>query len=42
MKTTNQTLAVAWRPKCFQDVIGQEVVVSVLSRQVETKTFKND
>ena len=41
MKTTNQTLAVAWRPKCFQDVIGQEVVVSVLSRQVETKTFKN-
>lgn len=35
------TLATKWRPKCFAEVVGQETVVSILSKQIETKTFKN-
>lgn len=37
----SQTLATIYRPKCFHDIIGQDVLVSVLCRQIETKTFKN-
>lgn len=37
----NQSLAVTWRPKCLQDVVGQDVLISVLSKQIETGTFKN-
>lgn len=34
-------LALKYRPKSFAEVIGQEVIISVLSRQIATKTFKN-
>lgn len=37
----SQTLATIYRPKCFHDIVGQDVLVSVLCRQIETKTFKN-
>ena len=35
------SLATKMRPKSFADIIGQEPIVSVLSRQVATNTFKN-
>lgn len=38
---SNVTLANKWRPKCFAELVGQETVVSVLQRQIATKTFKN-
>lgn len=34
-------LALKWRPKCFAEVVGQDAVVSILSRQIATKTWKN-
>lgn len=37
-----QSLAVKWRPKCFAEVIGQNTIISILSRQVATKTFKHN
>lgn len=36
-----EILANKWRPKSFAEVVGQPVIVSILSRQIETKTFKN-
>lgn len=38
---SNITLAVKYRPKCFAEVVGQQAVVSILSKQIETHTFKN-
>lgn len=38
---SNITLAVKYRPKCFAEIVGQQAVVSILSKQVETNTFKN-
>lgn len=35
-----ESLASKWRPKSFAEVVGQPVIVSILSRQIETKTFK--
>ena len=34
-------LTLKYRPKSFAEVIGQETVVSILSRQIATKTWKN-
>ena len=36
----NQTLAVKYRPKTFDDVYGQSTIVSILKSQLETNTFK--
>lgn len=36
-----QSLNLKWRPKCFAEVIGQPAIISILSKQIETKTFKN-
>ena len=36
-----ETLSVKYRPKTFAEVVGQPVVVSVLSKQLATKTFKS-
>lgn len=38
---SNVDLALKWRPKCFAEVVGQESVISILSRQIATKTWKN-
>ena len=35
------SLTLKFRPKSFAEVVGQEAVVSILSRQVATGTFKN-
>lgn len=35
-----ESLANKWRPKCFAEVIGQPTIISILSKQIETKTFK--
>ena len=37
----NVDLALKWRPTCFAEVVGQESVISILSRQIATKTWKN-
>lgn len=36
----NISLAVKYRPQCFAEVVGQPTIVSILSRQIETGTFK--
>lgn len=36
-----ESLALKYRPKSFAEVVGQPVITSVLSRQIETKTFRN-
>ena len=36
-----KSLAVKYRPLDFSDVVGQDIVISVLSKQLELKTFKN-
>lgn len=35
------TLSVKYRPKTFEDVVEQSSIVKVLSKQVETHTFRN-
>jgi len=35
-----ESLANKYRPKCFAEVIGQQTIISILSKQIETKTFK--
>ena len=30
-----------YRPKCFAEVVGQTSIVSILSKQIELKTFRN-
>ena len=35
-----ESLANKYRPKCFAEVIGQQTVISILSKQIETKSFK--
>lgn len=35
------SLAVKYRPKEFEDVVGQESIVKILTRQLELKEFKN-
>ena len=35
------SLAVKMRPKCFAEVIGQQAIISVLQRQIETNKFKH-
>jgi DNA polymerase-3 subunit gamma/tau len=35
------SLAVKYRPQDFDSVVGQETVIKILKRQLETKTFKN-
>ena len=34
-------LALKYRPKTFDDVVGQEIVTTILKKQIETKTWKN-
>lgn len=41
MKDTNQSLAVKYRPKTFEEVCGQSVVVTILEKAVATRKFKN-
>lgn len=36
-----ESLAVKYRPKHFEDVLGQSIVVDILKKQLETNTFKN-
>lgn len=36
----NISLAVKYRPQCFAEIVGQPTIVSILSRQIETGTFK--
>jgi len=36
-----QALSTKWRPKCFEDVCEQNVIVKILKRQLELKEFKN-
>lgn len=36
-----QSLAVKYRPKTFEEVVGQEVIISILKRQLESESFKN-
>ena len=35
------TLAVKYRPKTFEDVCGQENIISILNNQLKEKSFKN-
>lgn len=37
----SRSLAVRYRPKAFAEVIGQPAIISILSRQIETHSFKN-
>lgn len=37
----SRSLAVRYRPKSFAEVIGQPAIISILSRQIETHSFKN-
>lgn len=36
-----QSLAVKYRPRTFEDVVGQDLTSKILKRVVETKNFKN-
>lgn len=36
-----ETLANHWRPKVFEDIVGEEITVEILKRQIENKTFRN-
>lgn len=36
-----QSLAVKYRPKTFEEVYGQDVIITILKRQLEQKNFKN-
>lgn len=36
-----QSLNISYRPKSFAEVIGQPVIISILSKQIETKKFHN-
>lgn len=36
-----ESLASKMRPKCFAEVVGQQSIIGILSRQVATRTFKN-
>ena len=36
-----QSLATRARPKSFAEVVGQNTIISILSRQVATKKFKH-
>jgi DNA polymerase-3 subunit gamma/tau len=36
-----QSLAVKYRPKTFEDVVGQDITSKILKRMVETRNFKN-
>lgn len=36
-----ESLPNKYRPKCFAEVVGQPTIISILSRQIETKTFRN-
>lgn len=36
-----KTLAVKYRPSCFEEVVEQGPVISILKEQVKTKSFKN-
>lgn len=36
-----ETLSIKYRPQSFVEIVGQEAIVSILSRQIATKTFKN-
>lgn len=38
---SRQALANKYRPKRFSDVVGQDIIKSILVNQLETKTFKN-
>ena len=37
----SQSLAVAYRPKTFEEVVGQSITTEILKKQIENKTFKN-
>lgn len=36
-----ETLANHWRPRVFEDIVGEEITVEILKRQIENKTFRN-
>lgn len=36
-----ESLPNKYRPKCFAEVVGQQVTVGILSKQIETGTFRN-
>lgn len=36
-----QSLAVKYRPQRFEEVVGQESIIDILEKQIETKSFKN-
>ena len=35
------TLAVKYRPTTFEDVCGQQNIITILNNQLSTKSFKN-
>jgi DNA polymerase III delta prime subunit len=37
----NQTLAVKYRPRTFEEVCGQSITVQILEKAVEARKFKN-
>ena len=37
----NENLTLKYRPKTFDDVVGQKDVVAILKKQIESNTFKN-
>ena len=37
----SQSLAVKYRPKTFEEVVGQSITTEILKKQIENKTFKN-
>ena len=37
----SQSLAVKYRPKTFEEVVGQNITTEILKKQIENKTFKN-
>lgn len=43
MKWVNdlESLAVKYRPSTWKDVIGQDVIVEILKKQIDTNTIKN-
>lgn len=41
MNYSSKSLAVKYRPKTFQEIVGQTTITDILMNQIQTKTFRN-